>query len=87
MRAAASPSLAPAASAARASRPISTAPEVAILAPALGHEAYGTRFLPARSILPVSLSWDHRVVDGVAAARFLGHTIAATLADFRRAAL
>jgi pyruvate dehydrogenase E2 component (dihydrolipoamide acetyltransferase) len=31
----------------------------------------------------MSLSWDHRVVDGVLAARFLAH-ISKTLGDFRR---
>jgi len=45
----------------------------------------GTAFQP-RLILPVSLSWDHRVLDGVAAARFLG-TVVKILGDFRRAAL
>ncbi len=68
--------------------PIINAPEVAILgAGRSATEAVwdGTGFQP-RLILPLSLSWDHRVVDGVAAANFLGH-IAATLADFRRAAL
>ncbi|MBB5577327.1 MULTISPECIES: 2-oxo acid dehydrogenase subunit E2 [Rhizobium] len=68
--------------------PIINAPEVAILgAGRSATEAVwdGTGFRP-RLILPISLSWDHRVVDGVAAANFLGH-IAATLADFRRAAL
>lgn len=68
--------------------PIINAPEVAILG--AGRSAIeavwdGAAFQP-RLILPVSLSWDHRVVDGVAAARFLGH-IAAMLGDFRRAAL
>lgn len=68
--------------------PIINAPEVAILgAGRSATEAVwdGASFQP-RLVLPISLSWDHRVVDGVAAARFLGH-IAATLADFRRAAL
>lgn len=68
--------------------PIINAPEVAILgAGRSATEAVwnGAAFQP-RLVLPISLSWDHRVVDGVAAARFLGH-IAATLADFRRAAL
>lgn len=68
--------------------PIINAPEVAILgAGRSATEAVwdGATFQP-RLILPISLSWDHRVVDGVAAARFLGH-IAATLADFRRVAL
>lgn len=66
--------------------PIINAPEVAILG--AGRSAIepiwnGSAFEP-RQILPMSLSWDHRVVDGVAAARFLGH-IAALLTDFRRA--
>ncbi|MGC2777626.1 MAG: dihydrolipoyllysine-residue acetyltransferase [Bradyrhizobium sp.] len=68
--------------------PIINAPEVAILGAARSKtEAVwdGEKFAP-RLIMPVSLSWDHRVVDGVAAARFLGH-IAATLGDFRRALL
>lgn len=68
--------------------PIINAPEVAILG--AGRSAFeavwdGKAFQP-RLILPISLSWDHRVVDGVAAARFLGH-IATLLGDFRRAML
>ncbi len=68
--------------------PIINAPEVAILgAGRSATEAIwdGATFKP-RLILPISLSWDHRVVDGVAAAKFLGH-IAATLSDLRRAML
>lgn len=68
--------------------PIINAPEVAILgAGRSATEAVwnGTEFQP-RSILPVSLSWDHRVVDGVAAAQFLGF-ITAVLSDLRRYAL
>ena len=42
----------------------------------------GTAFQP-RLIQPLSLSWDHRVVDGVAAAHFL-RDLAAMLEDFRR---
>lgn len=66
--------------------PIINAPEVAILG--AGRSATepvwtGDRFEP-RSVLPITLSWDHRVVDGVAAAKFLGH-ISALLSDFRRA--
>lgn len=66
--------------------PIINAPEVAILG--AGRSAVeavwdGKTFQP-RMIMPLSLSWDHRVVDGVAAAKFLG-SIAALLADFRRA--
>jgi pyruvate dehydrogenase E2 component (dihydrolipoamide acetyltransferase) len=45
----------------------------------------GTQFQPRR-MLPLCLSWDHRVVDGAAAARFLVN-LAALLADFRRVAL
>jgi pyruvate dehydrogenase E2 component (dihydrolipoamide acetyltransferase) len=37
----------------------------------------------ARRILPLSLSWDHRVIDGVLAARFLVH-LAQCLSDFRK---
>ncbi|CAA2155564.1 Dihydrolipoyllysine-residue acetyltransferase component of pyruvate dehydrogenase complex [Methylobacterium brachiatum] len=68
--------------------PIINAPEVAILGAARSRtEAVwdGQAFRP-RLILPLSLSWDHRVVDGVAAARFLGH-IASVLSDLRRALL
>lgn len=68
--------------------PIINAPEVAILGAGRSRIEPvwdGASFAP-RLIQPISLSWDHRVVDGVAAARFLGH-VAATLADFRRAIL
>lgn len=40
----------------------------------------------ARLILPLSLSWDHRVVDGASAARFNAY-LGALLGDFRRALL
>ncbi len=68
--------------------PIINAPEVAILGAARSQMQPiwdGKAFQP-RLIMPVSLSWDHRVVDGVAAARFLGH-LATLLGDFRRAIL
>ncbi|SFJ81959.1 2-oxo acid dehydrogenase subunit E2 [Bradyrhizobium sp. Gha] len=68
--------------------PIINAPEVAILgAGRSSPEAVwdGASFKP-RLMLPISLSWDHRVVDGVAAARFLGH-VAGTLSDLRRLSL
>lgn len=68
--------------------PIINAPEVAILG--AGRSAteavWDGAVFHARLILPISLSWDHRVVDGVAAAKFLGH-VAALLSDFRRAVL
>jgi pyruvate dehydrogenase E2 component (dihydrolipoamide acetyltransferase) len=68
--------------------PIINAPEVAILGAGRASTQPiwdDTSFVP-RLIVPISLSWDHRVVDGVAAARFLGH-ISTVLGDFRRALL
>lgn len=68
--------------------PIINAPEVAILgAGRASTEAVwdGSKFRP-RLVLPISLSWDHRVVDGVAATQFLGF-IASYLSDLRRSAL
>ncbi len=65
--------------------PIINAPEVAILgaAPAEIMPVWnGTTFIP-RLILPLSLSWDHRAVDGAMAARFLGH-IASCVEDSRK---
>jgi pyruvate dehydrogenase E2 component (dihydrolipoamide acetyltransferase) len=65
--------------------PIINAPEVAILGMTRAEIQPvwdGSAFQP-RLIQPVSLSWDHRVVDGVLAARFLAH-ISKTLSDFRR---
>jgi len=37
-------------------------------------------------LLPLSLSWDHRVIDGAAAARFTTH-LAGVLTDLKRALL
>jgi pyruvate dehydrogenase E2 component (dihydrolipoamide acetyltransferase) len=68
--------------------PIINAPEVAILgAGKASTEAVwdGREFRP-RLVLPISLSWDHRVVDGVAATRFLAF-IASSLSDLRRCVL
>ena len=70
--------------------PIINAPEVAILGVCrsakrpVWNEAKG-QFEP-RLILPLSLSWDHRVIDGAAAARFAAY-LAQVLADFRRVML
>ena len=70
--------------------PIINAPEVAILGVCrsakrpVWDEARG-EFVP-RLILPLSLSWDHRVIDGAAAARFAAY-LAQVLADFRRVML
>jgi len=68
--------------------PIINAPEVAILG--VSRSAYkpvwdGTQFVP-RLIMPLSLSYDHRVIDGAAAARFNVY-LGQLLADFRRIAL
>ncbi|MFO0205061.1 MAG: 2-oxo acid dehydrogenase subunit E2, partial [Betaproteobacteria bacterium] len=68
--------------------PIINAPEVAILGVcrAASKPVWdGRQFVP-RLILPLSLSWDHRVVDGAAAARF-NAPLAALLGDFRRVLL
>ncbi|MGR3762018.1 2-oxo acid dehydrogenase subunit E2 [Roseobacteraceae bacterium NS-SX3] len=68
--------------------PIINAPEVAILGMTRAEIQPvwdGSAFQP-RLIQPLSLSWDHRAVDGVAAARFL-REVARLLADFRRVAL
>lgn len=65
--------------------PIINAPEVAILGVAHAQMRpvwNGSDFRP-RLILPLMLSWDHRVIDGVAAARFLSH-LSGLLSDFRR---
>ena len=68
--------------------PIINAPEVAILGVARSEIRPvwdGVQFQP-RLVLPLCLSWDHRALDGVAAARFLGF-LAGMLSDFRRAVL
>ena len=68
--------------------PIVNWPEVAILGISRGgFEPFwnGTAFEP-RQMLPLSLSYDHRVVDGAAAARFTSF-LAGLLADLRRAML
>ncbi|RTZ47928.1 dihydrolipoyllysine-residue acetyltransferase [Candidimonas sp. SYP-B2681] len=68
--------------------PIINAPEVAILGVSRSsHQPVwnGSEFLP-RLILPLSLSYDHRVIDGAAAARFNAY-LGSLLADFRRIAL
>ncbi len=68
--------------------PIINAPEVAILG--LSKSAMkpvwdGTAFQP-RLMLPLSLSYDHRVIDGASAARFNAY-LGQILADFRRVLL
>ena len=68
--------------------PIINAPEVAIMGVCRSSTEPrwdGKQFAP-RLILPLSLSWDHRVIDGAAAARFNAY-FAQILADFRRVML
>jgi pyruvate dehydrogenase E2 component (dihydrolipoamide acetyltransferase) len=69
--------------------PIINAPEVAILGlskgamkPVWDPNVNGGAFLP-RLILPLSLSYDHRVIDGASAARFNAY-LGQVLADYRR---
>ena len=68
--------------------PIINAPEVAILG--VSRSAHkpvwdGKAFVP-RLMLPLSLSYDHRVIDGAQAARFITY-FSGVLADFRRVTL
>ena len=68
--------------------PIINAPEVAIMGvckSAIEAKWDGEAFRP-RLMLPLSLSWDHRVIDGASAARFNVY-FASLLADFRRIVL
>jgi pyruvate dehydrogenase E2 component (dihydrolipoamide acetyltransferase) len=68
--------------------PIVNAPEVAILGvvrSAMKPVWDGSQFVP-RLMLPLSLSYDHRVIDGAAAARFAAH-LARVLSDLRRVIL
>ncbi len=68
--------------------PVINAPEVGILA--LGRSSIqphwnGSEFIPRR-MLPLSLSWDHRALDGVTASQF-NVNLCKVLADFRRVVL
>jgi pyruvate dehydrogenase E2 component (dihydrolipoamide acetyltransferase) len=68
--------------------PIINAPEVAILGAcraAMRPVWDGKQFVP-RLVQPLSLSYDHRVIDGAAAARFTAY-LASVLRDLRRALL
>lgn len=65
--------------------PIINAPEVAILGVCRSNMEpvwNGKEFVP-RLMLPLSLSWDHRVIDGASAARFNAY-LGQLMADFRR---
>jgi len=68
--------------------PIINAPEVAILGVCKSEMAPkwdGKQFVP-RLMLPLSLTWDHRVIDGASAARFNVY-LGQILSDFRRVLL
>jgi pyruvate dehydrogenase E2 component (dihydrolipoamide acetyltransferase) len=68
--------------------PIVNAPEVAILGAtraAMKPVWDGSEFVP-RLMVPLSLSYDHRVIDGAAAARFMVQLVT-VLSDLRRALL
>jgi pyruvate dehydrogenase E2 component (dihydrolipoyllysine-residue acetyltransferase) len=68
--------------------PIINAPEVAILGAtrsAMKPIWNGREFVP-RLMVPLSLSYDHRVIDGAAAARFMVHLVK-VLSDLKRALL
>jgi pyruvate dehydrogenase E2 component (dihydrolipoamide acetyltransferase) len=68
--------------------PIINAPEVAILglSKSFMKPVWDGKAFAPRLILPLSLSYDHRVIDGAAAARFNAY-LAGLLADFRRVSL
>ena len=68
--------------------PIINAPEVAIMGvckSSIEPKWDGKAFVP-KLMLPLSLSWDHRVIDGAAAARFNAY-FGQVLTDFRRVLL
>ena len=68
--------------------PIVNAPEVAILGvtrSAMKPVWDGAQFVP-RLMVPLSLSYDHRVIDGALAARFTAH-LAGVLSDMKRVLL
>ena len=68
--------------------PIINAPEVAILGVSKSRMQQvwtGKEFAP-RLVLPLSLSYDHRVIDGALAARFTA-SLANVLSDIRRTLL
>ena len=68
--------------------PIINAPEVAILGAGKARTQliWNGKEAEPKLILPLSLSWDHRVVDGAMAGRFNAY-LASLLTDFRRVVL
>jgi len=68
--------------------PIINAPEVAILgvSRSVTRPVWDGKAFAPRLMLPLSLSYDHRVIDGAAAARFTSY-LASVLSDIRRSLL
>ncbi len=68
--------------------PIINAPEVAILGVCKSNmePVWDGKVFQPRLMLPLSLTWDHRVIDGAAAARFNSY-LGQILSDFRRVLL
>jgi pyruvate dehydrogenase E2 component (dihydrolipoamide acetyltransferase) len=68
--------------------PIINAPEVAILGVCKSQmePAWDGKAFQPRLMLPLSLTWDHRVIDGASAARFNAY-LGQILSDFRRVIL
>ena len=68
--------------------PIINAPEVAILGVCRStmEPVWNGQAFEPRLMLPLSLTWDHRVIDGAAAARFNAY-LGQILSDFRRVLL
>jgi pyruvate dehydrogenase E2 component (dihydrolipoamide acetyltransferase) len=68
--------------------PIINAPEVAILgvSKSMTRPVWNGKEFTPRLLLPLSLSYDHRVIDGAAAARFTAY-LANVLSDIRRTLL
>jgi pyruvate dehydrogenase E2 component (dihydrolipoamide acetyltransferase) len=68
--------------------PIINAPEVAILGVCRSNiePVWDGKAFQPRLMLPLSLTWDHRVIDGAAAARFNAY-LGQLLGDFRRVLL
>ena len=68
--------------------PIINAPEVAILgvSRSVTRPVWDGKEFTPRLMLPLSLSYDHRVIDGAAAARFTSY-LASVLSDIRRSLL
>jgi pyruvate dehydrogenase E2 component (dihydrolipoyllysine-residue acetyltransferase) len=68
--------------------PIINAPEVAILGVSRSNmrQVWNGREFAARLMLPLSLSYDHRVIDGATAARFTSYLVS-VLSDIRKSLL